>query len=126
MFTESAYRRFLEKQPQLAASGLAGSETSGFAKERQRLEGSFAEFALCCDWLLDCTPMRRVSCVAPWSGELRSVIERQTGTAIPVGALIAAVLFLRLPHYHPDGSTEVRVGISVRSPALCAEPMVQP
>jgi hypothetical protein len=120
MFTETAYHRLLEKHPQLCAAGLAGTGATGFAAERQRLEGAFAEFALCCEWLLDCTPMRRVSCVAPWSGELRAQIERQTGSAVSAGALIAAVLFLRLPYHHPGETSEVRVGISVRSPALCA------
>ena len=120
MFSESAYHRLLEKHPRLCASGLAGTGLDDFALERQRLEGAFAEFALCCEWLLDCTPMRRVSCVAPWSGELRVHIERQTGSAISVGALIAAVFYLRLPYHHPDDSPEVRIGISVRSPALCA------
>jgi len=120
MFTESAFHRFLEKHPQLAANGLSAPEAASFACERQRLEASFADFALCCEWLLDCTPMRRVSCVAPWSGELRAHIERQTGSAVSPGALIAAVLFLRLPYHRPDDSAEVRVGISVRSPALCA------
>jgi hypothetical protein len=119
MFTEPAYRLFLEKHPQLCAGGLTGSGTADSAEERRRLEGAFAEFALCCDWLLECTPMRRVSCVAPWAAELRGHIERQTGTAVSLGALIAAVLFLRLPHHQPDGSCDVRVGISVRSPTLC-------
>lgn len=120
MFTETAFHRLLEKHPRLCATGLGEPGAAGFDDDRQRLEGSFADFAICCEWLLDCTPMRRVSCVAPWSGELTTIIKGQTGTAISVGALIAAVLYLRLPHFQPDGSTDVRVGISVRSPALCA------
>lgn len=122
MFSEPAFRKLLAKHPRLGASGLSGTTAPEPATEQERLQKAYAEFALCCEWLLDCTPMGRVSCVAPWSSELRTHIERQAGVRICHGALIAAVLHLRLPYHHPDGSSDVRVGISVRSPALRAEP----
>jgi hypothetical protein len=62
--------------------------------------------------------MRRVSCIAPASSALTSHITKKLGTPVCHGALVAAVLFLRIPHHQPEGSTEVRVGISLRSPTL--------
>jgi len=121
--SEQSFFTFLEKHPQLCASGLAGPDLCrrlqlDYERERMLLRDSFREFALCCDWLLDCTPMRRVSCVAPASSELLGRVEKQTGLRISNGALVAAVLYLRLPHHHPGDTPDVRVGISVRSPTL--------
>jgi len=126
--SEHSFHNFLEKHPQLCAKGLAGPDLCGrlqldYDQERQLLRGSFREFALCCDWLLDCTPMRRVSCVAPSSSDLLGRVEKQTGLRISNGALVAAVLYLRLPHHHPGDTPDVRVGISVRSPALNEVPV---
>lgn len=120
---EQSFQTFLEKNPQLCASGLAGPDLCrqlqlDYAGERQRLKAAFSDFALCCDWLLDSTPMRRVSCVAPTSSALASRIAKKLGIPVCHGALVAAVLFLRIPHHQPDGSPDVRVGISVRSPTL--------
>jgi hypothetical protein len=121
--SEPSFQNFLAKNPQLCASGLAGPDLCrqlqlDYAGERQRLKSAYGEFALCCDWLLDCTPMRRVSCVAPASSVLSGHIEKTAGTPICHGALVAAVLFLRIPYHRPEGSVEVRVGISLRSPTL--------
>jgi len=120
---EQSFLVFLEKNPQLCASGLAGPDLCrrlqlDYEGERQRLKAAFSDFALCCDWLLDSTPMRRVSCVAPASSALTSRIEKKLGTPVCHGALVAAVLFLRIPHHQPEGSPDVRVGISVLSPTL--------
>jgi len=120
---EQSFQTFLEKNPQLCASGLAGPDLCrqlqlDYEGERQRLKAAFNDFAICCDWLLDSTPMRRVSCVAPTSSELTSRIEKKLGLPVCHGALVAAVLFLRIPHHQPDGFPDVRVGISVRSPTL--------
>lgn len=121
--SEQSFRIFLERNPHLCASGLASPDLCrqlqlDFAGERQRLKSSYDDFALCCDWLLDCTPMRRVSCVAPASSVLRSHIEKKLGLPVCHGALVAAVLFLRIPHHQTEGSVDVRVGISLRSPTL--------
>jgi len=123
--SEPSFQAFLEKNPQLCASGLAGPDLCqqlrlDYAGERLRLRESFADFTLCCDWLLDCTPMRRVSCVAPSSLELVDHVKRFSGVSVSNGALIAAVLYLRIPHHRPADSLEVRVGISLRSPTLCS------
>jgi hypothetical protein len=125
--SEPAFCTFLEKNPHLCASGLASPDLCrrlqlDYASERQRLKNSYGEFSLCFDWLLDCTPMRRVSCVAPAGSDLRKRIELAIGSPLPLGALIAAVLYLRLPHHHPADSPDVRVGISVRSPPLNETP----
>jgi len=120
---EQSFQAFLEKNPQICACGLAGPELCrqlqlDYEKERQRLKAAFNNFALCCDWLLDSTPMRRVSCVAPTSSTLAEHVAKKLNAPVCHGALVAAVLFLRIPHHQPEGSAEIRVGISVRSPTL--------
>lgn len=121
--SEQAFRGLLEQFPHLGAHGLADPafcRQSGvdFDHERQRLEASFKEFTLCCDWLLDCTPLKHVSCMAPNSSSLTDHIAKQYGATVPNGALVAAVLYLRLPQRAMDNSPDIRVGISMRSPAL--------
>lgn len=117
------YHRLLKQHPQLGAAGLSeAAGTSGdFARERAALHEAYAPFGHCCTWLLDCTPMARVSCVAPSASALRTCIEQEVGQPIPLGAVIAAVFYLRLPWHRPEGSHDIRVGISVRSPALLAQ-----
>jgi len=121
--SEQSFLAFIEKNPTLCAIGLAGPELCrklqlDFQVERKRLQAAYADFTRCCDWLLDSTPMRRVSCVAPASSDLVEHLTKKNGGPICHGALVAAVLFLRIPYHHPEGSAEVRVGISVRSPTL--------
>jgi hypothetical protein len=118
-----AFRRILQEEPALCARGLAesvGSDCQGasFELERRILEESFDEFAVCCDWLLDCTPLKHVSFVSPVSSDLLGPIEKESGRSVSNGALIAAVLHMRIPHRPLAGSCDVRVGISLRSPAL--------
>lgn len=121
--SEQSFLAFLEKNPNLCASGLAGAELCqkvqlDYQRERERLQAAYEDFTRCCNWLLDSTPMRRVSCVAPTSSGLAGHVAKLFGTPICHGALVAAVLFLRIPYHQPEGSPEVRVGISVRSPTL--------
>lgn len=117
------FRQFLERQPRLCAAGLADSDNPTlpdgvFRGERAALLAAYPAFSACCLWLLDCTPMSRVSCVAPNATTLRERIAKEAAMPIPLGAVIAAVLYLRLPWHRPEGSSDIRVGISVRSPAL--------
>lgn len=121
--SERSFQAFLEKNPHLCATGLAGPEFCqqlqlDYEGERNLLKSAFDDFVRCCDWLLDSTPMRRVSCVAPTSSSLVGHLAKKSGQPVCHGALVAAVLFLRIPYHHPEGSAEVRVGISVRSPTL--------
>lgn len=121
--SEKSFQSLLNKNPQLCACGMADPDLCrqlqlDYEDERTRLKAAFSDFVLCCDWLLDSTPMRRVSCVAPTSAVLTSRLAKKHGTRVCHGALVAAVLFLRIPYHQPDGSLDVRVGISVRSPTL--------
>lgn len=121
--SKQSFLAFLEKNTNLCASGLADPELCrrlelDYQAERERLKAAYDDFANCCDWLLDSTPMRRVSCVAPASSDLVDHLAKKIGAPICQGALVAAVLFLRIPYHHPEGSAAVRVGISVRSPTL--------
>lgn len=121
--SERAFEGLLEQYPHLGAHGLADPALCqqlqvDFAGERERLVNSFHEFAFCCDWLLDCTPLKHVSCLAPNSTGLAAIVAKRYGAFVPNGALVAAVLYLRLPHRELDDSPDIRVGISTRSPAL--------
>lgn len=118
-----AFRRILAREPALCARGLASTQSDRegedrFACERRLLEESFEEFSVCCEWLLDCTPLKHVSFVSPVSCDLLSPIEKESGRAVSNGALIAAVFHMRIPHHPLAGSHDIRVGVSLRSPAL--------
>lgn len=121
--TLQAFRKVLAAAPDLCAGGLAPAAVrsrlgADFDLERRRLEESFEEFSRCCEWLLDCTPLKHVSFVSPVSADLLSRIVSGTGASVSNGALIAAVLHMRIPHHPLPGSPNVRIGISLRSPAL--------
>lgn len=118
-----SFRKILDNEPDLCACGFAPQALCtklgiDFALERRRLEDSFEEFSFCCEWLLDCTPLKHVSFVSPVSSDLLSHIEKDSGPPVSNGAFIAAVLHMRIPHHPLPGSPNVRVGISLRSPAL--------
>ncbi len=117
----ASFEKVLGKNPTLCERGLLGPEAQGdsaFCAERDCLASAFDEFALCCDRLLDCTPLRRVSFVAPPSSALAAHFSKQIGRSISNGALIAAVLHMRLPIHRLPDSTDVLVGVSLRSPIL--------
>lgn len=116
--SESSYRKLLTNHPNLCFDGFGVPNASGFPPERRRLEDSFQEFALCCDWLLDCIPLKHVSFVSPVTADLLPLIEKHTGTPVSNGALIAAVLHMRIPCQPLPDSNNARIGISRRSPAL--------
>jgi hypothetical protein len=121
--SEASFQKVLLKNPALCMMGMVSAESGkdrriDFEGERRRLEGAFDEFAFCCDWLLDCTPLKRVSFVAPPSNILAPHIEKKTGRLVSNGALIAAVLHMRIPFHPLPGSPDVLVGISLRSPTL--------
>ncbi len=121
--SEASFQKVLQKNPTLCMSGLVSAEFGrelriDFRGERLGLESAFEDFALCCDWLLDCTPLKRVSFVAPASSILASHIGKQLDRPVPNGALIAAVLHMRLPAHPLPDSPDVLVGISLRSPTL--------
>ena len=121
LINNAAFLKILKKHPELCALGLAGTDsqlTADFQTERQRLEEAFDAFALCCDWLLDCTPLKHVSCVAPESTTLQKLVEQRFATEIPHGALIAAALHLRFPTQPIIDTCHIKVGISSRSPNL--------
>lgn len=121
--SERSFRTLLDKHPHLCASGLADpglcdSMGLDFVVNRQQLEKAFDDFSLCCDWLLECTPLKHVSFVSPTSNALVSRVGEHCGRAVSHGALVAAVLYLRLPCHHLPDSPNLKVGISLRSPPL--------
>lgn len=121
--SQKFFRQVLLNFPNLCAAGLAGPDFCrqariDFDSERRRLEEAFSEFAACCDWLLDCTPLKHVSFVSPISAELTASVEKEAGIPVSNGALIAAVIHMRIPHQHLPDSPDARIGISRNSPAL--------
>ena len=125
--TEQSFHKLLRDHPHLCAAGLAGPDLCrklhlDFAAERRRLEEAFAEFAACCDWFLDCTPLKHVSFVSPLSRDLTAHVEKQSGIPASNGAVVAAVLHLRIPQRQLPDSPDIKVGISLRSPTLAGTP----
>ena len=123
LINNEAFQKIIRKHPNLCALGLFDGETCGqvgadFKAERQRLEDAFDAFALCCDWLLDCTPLKHVSCVAPESTTLCRLVEERFSVGIIPGALIAAALHLRFPTQPIIDTPNIKIGISSRSPTL--------
>lgn len=113
--SESSFRKLLTNHPNLCSAGFGDPQAAGFPPERRRLEDAFEEFALCCDWLLDCIPLKHVSFVSPVSSDLLPLIADKP---VSNGVLIAAVLHMRIPCQPLPDSPNARIGISRRSPAL--------
>ena len=119
------FRQFVEKFPNLCASGIVTSDYCRLFKldfhgSRQQLIDAYKDFIACCDWLSGCRYDDYATHYSPGTDRLLAKIRLSLGRTIPHGALVAAVLYLELPHVMPGNSPGLAVGVSRFCPRLYA------
>ncbi len=123
--SEDDYRTFVRKIPNLCANGMVTPEYCRFFKvdfntSRQQLLAAFDEFNACCHWLSGCRFDDYATHHSPGTDRLLNKIRNATGRSLSHGALVAAVLYLELPHVMPGNSPGLSVGVSRFCPRLQA------
>ncbi len=111
------FRKFVLGTANLCGDGMVTSEYCRFFKidfnsSRSQLLESYADFSACCSWLSGCRFDDYATHYSPGSDRLLSQLNKALGRPVPHGALIAAVLYLELPHVIPGTSPGIAVGVS--------------
>lgn len=117
------YRQFVEKFPNLCANGMVTPEYChlfkiDFMKSRNQLVDAYDDFAASCSWLSGCRFDDYATHFSPGTDRLLNKLNLSIGHAVPHGALVAAVLYLELPHVIPGNSPGISVGVSRFCPRL--------
>lgn len=111
------YQQFVEKISNLCADGMVTSEYCRFFKvdfdgSRQRLFDAYDDFAACCSWLSGCRFDDYATHYSPGTDRLLARVNQSLGRTVSHGSLVAAVLYLDLPHVMPGNSPGLSVGVS--------------
>ena len=111
------FREFVQRISDLCVEGIVTADYCRFFKvdfdsSRNLLLDSYEDFSDCCTWLSGCRYDEYATHHSPGTDRLLVRVNKALGRSIPHGALIAAVLFLDLPHVTPGNSPGLAVGIS--------------
>jgi len=111
------YQHFVGRISNLCVDGMVTSDYCrffkvDFASSRQLLLDSYTDFSDCCTWLSGCLFDDYATHYSPGSERLLARVNSALGRNIHHGALIAAVLYLDLPHVMPGNSPGLAVGVS--------------
>ena len=115
--SQEQYRSFVGNFPNLCMHGLTSSEHCrlfklDFAESRQRLTDSYQDFVDSCQWLDKCRMDDYATHYSPVSEQVRQRLNSSLGREIAHGVLVAAVLYLDLPHVMHGSSPGLSIGIS--------------
>lgn len=115
--SENEYRQFVEGISGLGTEGFVSAEycemfNIDFPASRQILSDSYQEFVTCCDWLNGCRFNDYATHFSPDSLRIKEKVESNSGRSVSNGSLIAAVMFLTLPHVTLGNSPNISIGIS--------------
>ncbi len=119
------FQQFVEKFPNLCASGMVTPEYCrlfkvDFPSSRRQLIEAYDDFAACCHWLSGCRYDDYATHFSPGTDRLLTKVSAALGRNILHGSLVAAVLYLELPHMIPGNSPGLSVGVSRFCPRLHA------
>ena len=111
------YQGFVRRITNLCVDGMVTSEYCRFFKidfnsSRSQLLESYDDFSACCNWLSGCRFDDYATHYSHGSDRLLSQLNIALGREVSHGALIAAVLYLDLPHVMPGNSPGIAVGVS--------------
>ncbi len=123
--TKDEFQAFVGKVSNLCAGGMVSADYCryfklDFAVSRQELLTAYEAFISCCSWLDGCRYDEYATHFSPGTDRLLPRVSAASGCTIPLGALIAAVLYLELPYVIPGNSPGLAVGISRFCPRLHA------
>ncbi len=111
------FMTFIGHLPNLCASGLVTKEycrlfNLDFSASRLQLTDSYADFNVCCRWLKMCRTDEYATHFSPSSEQVLQKINTFLERTISHGSLVAAVLYLDLPHVKHGNSPGLSIGIS--------------
>lgn len=117
------FQKFVERISNLCADGMVTPDYCrlfkvDFSESRNRLVAAYEDFVACCNWLSGCRFDDYATHFSPGTERLLAKVNRKLGRQIVHGALIAAVLYLELPHIMPGNSPGLSVGVSRFCPRL--------
>lgn len=115
--SESEYRQFVDRIADLCSEGFASDEYCklfhvDFAASREELLNAYQGFVTCCNWLNGCSFDDYATHFSPDSQRVKAKIEASSGRPILNGSLIAAVMFLDLPHVMLGNSPNISIAVS--------------
>jgi hypothetical protein len=111
------YQQFVGRITNLCVDGMVSSDYCrlfkiNFDASRRQLFDCYDDFLACCTWLSSCDFDEYATHYSPGSDRLLARVNKALGRSVPHGALIAAVLYLELPHVMPGNSPGLAVGVS--------------
>lgn len=126
--SQGEFKTFIGQHPKLCASGLVTNDYCrlfhlDFTASRQKLSDSFTDFLDCCRWLGKCRMDDYATHFSPTSEQVLRKIRAALERDIAHGVLVAAVLYLRLPHVVHGKSPGLSIGISRFCPHYHRIPM---
>ncbi len=115
--SQEEFRSFVAHIPNLCTRGLTTAEycqlfNIDFEHSRLSLADAYQDFLDCCRWLLDCQLDLYATHFSPRSEKVLGKVSGCLGRQISHGTLVAAVLYLDLPHVLHGNSPGISVGIS--------------
>jgi|GEM_PF-1595066 len=115
--SKNEFEKFVGHVPNLCADGLVTNDYCrlfklDFAESRQELSASYSDFLDCCRWLKKCRMDEYATHFSPASEQVLRKIVTSLGRDITHGVLVAAVLYLDLPHVMHGKSPGLSIGIS--------------
>ncbi|MCF6177866.1 MAG: hypothetical protein L3J63_00555 [Geopsychrobacter sp.] len=121
--SKEEFRNFVEHVPNLCVNGLVSSDYCRFFKvdfysSRNLLLETYEDFIACCNWLSGCRFDDYATHFSPGSDRLLARLNSTFDHPMQHGTLIAAVLFMELPHVIPGNSPGLTVGVSRFCPRL--------
>lgn len=114
---QKEYQKFVSHFPNLCMHGLTSTEHCrlfklDFESSRQQLTSSYQDFLDCCRWLSKCRMDDYATHFSPTSDQVLQRINSCLGREVAHGVVVAAVLFLELPHVMHGSSPGLSIGIS--------------
>lgn len=115
--SQREFKTFVGHHPNLCASGLVTNDYCrlfklDFSASRLELSESHSDFLDCCRWLRKCRMDGYATHYSPTSEQVLRKINAGLGRSIAHGVLVAAVLYLELPHVMHGNSPGLSIGIS--------------
>lgn len=115
--SENDYRQLIEGISDLCCEGFVSTEyckmfNINYESSRTQLLNAYQEFVTCCSWLSECRFNDYATHFSPDSMRIKSKIDTNSGRLVSNGSLIAAVMYLDLPHVTLGNSPNIAIAIS--------------
>lgn len=126
--SEDIFNEVLQKEPLLSYIGFENNHNEEFKQNREKLEKSFNEFKICCEWIEKHQTKVKKRDLKNYnylkhhynSYFLTHSIEKWAGTTISTGAFIAALIYFDISYKPILGTPDISVylALSKQTPFL--------